>query len=132
MTTPNVPPPGETPAVAVHRIVQSATRQIDQTAGVRPVNRPVHLQQLNAVLRLAVVQAAQAERTDPSVSDRDAELWRLREPGYLRAICDHPVARPNAALVLLPVALAWLVLGIAEFRYAQHADTKEAFFAHWI
>jgi hypothetical protein len=133
----HTPSSKELPAQMVCRFIDAAVHRIDLIAGVQPGSRPAHLGQFNAVLELVVTQVRQAERDDVAAADPDLELWRLREPGYLRAICDYPVARPSGVLVLLPVALTWAILGWAEVRYAERyaasdVTARPSFFAEWI
>lgn len=109
---------------------------MDRLAGVSAAARPPHLAQLAAVLEVAVQQARQVE-LNPAGADRDADLWRLREPGHLRAICEHPARHPNNVLVLLPVVLTWSALGAAEWRYVKEftsssSGSRPSFFADWL
>lgn len=124
-----------TTADDIDQLIIRAMTRLDEIAGRPPKDRPAHLVQLNAVLRLAVQQARQVQSNPASVG-RDADLWRLRAPGYLRAICDHPVARPGNVLPLVPVLITWLALGAAELRYLRGriADTANlpSFFADWM
>ncbi|MFJ8964756.1 hypothetical protein ACIRG5_35750 [Lentzea sp. NPDC102401] len=120
----------------VAALTKAAMSTMDRTAGVSARNRPPHLAQLHGVLEIAVQQAKQVE-TNPAAADRDADLWRLREPGYLRAICEHPPAHPGNALVLLPVVLTWSALGVAEWRYVEQYTSSDpgarpSFFADWL
>ncbi|GAA4448280.1 hypothetical protein GCM10023148_54280 [Actinokineospora soli] len=98
--------------------------------------RPAHVAQFGAVVGVAARQARQVVQ-EPGRVGRDAELWRLAEPGYLRGICEHPVQRAGATAALVPVVLTWVVIGGAEAWYSlSHADTpadeKPAFFADWL
>ncbi|MGW6937030.1 hypothetical protein ACWGE0_43760 [Lentzea sp. NPDC054927] len=125
-----------TPAEQIEDLARKTMEELDAVAGTVPQARPAHLAQLAQVLHLAVNQAHLVER-DPHAIDRDAELWRLRDPGYLRAMCDHTVDRPNNTLVLLPVVLTWLALGAAELAFVHsHESTpvsqRPSFFADWL
>lgn len=120
----------------VAALIGTAMSTVDRMAGVGPATRPAHLAQLGQVLTAAAHEAAMAEE-NPGRVGRDADLWRLRRPGYLRAICEHPVGRVNGALVLLPVVLTWIVLGVAELMYVAHytaipADRRPPFFTDWL
>lgn len=121
---------------SIGRLIRDAQNRIDRLAGATAKSRPPYLAQLAEVLRIAGHEAAAAEKNGPDTLDPDALLWRLREPGYLRAICDHPVPRPGGALVLLPVALTWGILGAAEViyanRYPDAAAERPSFFAAWL
>ncbi|GAA3883097.1 hypothetical protein GCM10022243_54640 [Saccharothrix violaceirubra] len=134
---PNMPDPDEeSAAVRVDKLVTAAMRRLDRVTGTHAGNRPPHLAQLDAVLTAAVHQAKQAEAGSSAV-DRDSDLWRLREPGYLRAICDHPVDRPGGTLPLVPVVLTWALLGYAEWTYLDDyasapAADRPSFFADWM
>ncbi|GLZ40796.1 hypothetical protein [Actinokineospora sp. NBRC 105648] len=124
------------PGKQVGALISAAVKELDRVAGVTPATRPAHLRQLGLVLAAAASEAGQADR-DPTRLDRDADLWRLREPGYLRSICEHPVARAGNALVLLPVVLTWIALGAAELFYVQQytatpAADRPPFFADWL
>ncbi|NKE63334.1 hypothetical protein FXN61_44080, partial [Lentzea sp. PSKA42] len=123
-------------AAQVASLTRTAMSTMDALAGVSPANRPPHLAQLNGVLVVAVRQAQRVE-LNPATADQDADLWRLREPGYLRAICEHPPTHPNNVLVLLPVVLTWSALGVAEWRYVQQYTSSDAasrppFFSDWL
>src|SRR5690349_2239336 len=104
------------PGERIGSLIASALTRLDRIAGVRPGTRPAHLDQLALVLSAAASEASKADN-DPTGVPRDADLWRLREPGYLRAMCEHPIARPGGAMVLLPVVLTWIALGVAELVY---------------
>ncbi|MEU7531698.1 hypothetical protein AB0A74_38605 [Saccharothrix sp. NPDC042600] len=98
--------------------------------------RPPHLAHLVALFDVAKRQAWAVVNGSPLV-ERDAELWRLREPGLLRAVCDVPVAQPGGVPALLPVAITWGLLGVAEAMYLAgdlSADLGERppFFAYWL
>ena len=135
------------PASSVDRVAQLARTVVDHLTatqdrlpvlgGARPDAGAPHLWQLDRVIRTARMQAEQIELRGPAGADPQSDLWRLREPGYLREISEHPVVRPNGVLVLVPVALTWLILGIVEFRYASTytdiaVDQRPPFFADWI
>jgi hypothetical protein len=125
-----------TPAGQISALTDAATTRLDKVAGTKPGNRPAHLAQLAIVLAAAVHQARQVSG-DPAKVERDAELWKLREPGFLRGIADHPVARAGNAIVLFPVVLTWAVLGAAEWMYVQEytafaAADRPPFFADWL
>ncbi len=128
-------PPNQSAASDVDSLVTTTMTRLDRVAGTSPRDRPAHLAQLDAVLRAAVQQAKQAEAGSSAV-DRDSDLWRLREPGYLRGIADHPVDRPSSTLPLLPVVVTWAFLGYAEWTYvnefASAADGPTSFFADWM
>ncbi|MET8758765.1 hypothetical protein [Lentzea sp. NPDC004782] len=111
----------------------TAMSTMDRIARVSPARRPPHLAQLGGVLAVAARQAERIE-LNPAAADPDADLWRLREPGYLRSICEHPVTHPNTVLVLLPVVLTWSALGVAEWRYVRSGGTgaRPSFFADWL
>lgn len=117
----------------VAALTTAAVSTMDKLAGVSPARRPPHLAQLSGVLEVASRQARRIE-LNPAAADPDADLWRLREPGYLRAICEHPVAHPNTVLVLLPVVLTWSALGVAEWRYIQATGSgaRPSFFTDWL
>jgi hypothetical protein len=124
------------PGEQIGSLIERALTRLDRIAGVRPGHRPAHLDQLALVLSAAASEASKAD-DDPNGVTRDADLWRLREPGYLRAICEHPVARPGGAVVLLPVVLTWIALGVAELLYlkqytATTAANRPPFFADWL
>lgn len=93
--------------------------------------------QLQKVTEVARGQVRQAQ-DDPAVGrDPGLDLWRLREPGYLRALVDVEPPRVNNALVLLPVLLSWLVLGLAELAYRRTTadaggEPAQPFFAAWM
>ncbi|PWW59504.1 hypothetical protein [Actinokineospora spheciospongiae] len=117
-------------------LVATALNRVDRIAGTRPSNRPPHLAQLTTVLQAAVAEARTAE-DHPKRVGRDADLWRLREPGYLRGIVEHPVSRAGSGLVLLPVVLTWVLLGAAEFLYVREyvavpVGSRPSFFADWL
>ncbi|CCH32258.1 hypothetical protein ABZ816_34135 [Actinosynnema sp. NPDC047251] len=136
MTAPTQTAPTQTAAAEFEGLVGAATTRLDRVAGTSPGHRPAHLAQLDAVLRAAVQQAKQAEAGSSAV-DRDADLWRLREPGYLRGIADHPVDRPSSTLPLLPVVVTWAFLGYAEWAYVTEFASSPAagpssFFADWL
>lgn len=57
-------------------------------------------------------------------------LMRLRDPEFLMGIVTVRVQSRLGLSYLLPVIIAWLVLGYTEWRYSQ-AGTDEAFFAWW-
>jgi hypothetical protein len=117
--------------------VQRATGEMDRVAGVaRPHHRPPHLAQVNSVVEVAVGQAFQVV-PEPERVERDAVLWRLAEPGFLRGLCEHPVPRQPGALVLVPVLSTWGVLGYAEYQYVKEFEkadvaTRPPFFTHWM
>ncbi|MEV6072031.1 hypothetical protein AB0L82_36295 [Nocardia sp. NPDC052001] len=74
--------------------------------------------------------------TNPGQLDEDSILWRLRDPGYFREICDHPIAAPRTWVMMLPVLVAWLFIGGAELWYritlsGESASASEGFFAAW-
>lgn len=124
------------PSERIRTLIAIALDQLDRVAGTTPGTRPTHLAHLGVVLLAAVSEARQADN-DPAKVGRDADLWRLREPGYLRAICEHPVRRPNSAVVLLPVILTWITLGVAELLYlrdyaAVAVADRPSFFADWL
>ncbi|MGW3966548.1 hypothetical protein ACWED2_42500 [Amycolatopsis sp. NPDC005003] len=105
-------------------------------SGAAAASLPSHLAQLGIVLATAVTEAQQVE-ADPTRAGRELMLWRLREPGYLRAMIDRPVKRASQAAVLLPVVLAWALLGIAEVFYTKQYLSKPVaerppFFADWL
>jgi hypothetical protein len=125
---------------------QEAAARIDYLAGNAletldtmhggPANRPAHLVQLNTLLEVASGQAWHVARGTAAV-EGDAGVWRLREPGVLRAVCDVPLAQPGGALALIPVLITWLVLGAAEGVYIfgdRSGDVAERppFFAWWL
>lgn len=123
-------------AAQVASLARATMSKMDKAARVSPARRPPHLAQLNGVLEVAAQQAQRVE-LNPATADRDAGLWRLSEPGYLRAICEHPPAQPNTVLVLLPVVLTWTALGVAEWRYVQEYTSSDpgsrpSFFADWL
>ncbi|KOX27094.1 hypothetical protein ADK67_14870 [Saccharothrix sp. NRRL B-16348] len=132
---PHMPTP-ESAADQVDRLATRAVAELDRVAKCGPGTRPPHLAQLDAVLREAVQQARQAQAGSAAV-DRDSDLWKLREPGYLRAIVEHPVPRPGSTLPLVPVVLTWGILGIAEYGYVKDftsidAVARPSFFADWM
>ncbi|GAA1335677.1 hypothetical protein GCM10009660_15610 [Catellatospora bangladeshensis] len=134
-TAPSAPVP-ESAADQVGRLVDKALADLDRITGSAPATRPAHLAQLDAVLREGVQQARQLEGGSTAV-DRDSDLWRLREPGYLRGICDHPVDRAGSTLPLWPVVLTWGALAYAEWNFLQdHRATpvaqRPSFFADWM
>ncbi|WP_367129151.1 hypothetical protein [Saccharothrix sp. HUAS TT1] len=128
--------PAQTAAAEFESRVTAAIDELDRVAGTSPGRRPAHLAQLDVVLRAAVQQARQAEAGSSAV-DREADLWRLREPGYLRGIAEHPVDRPSSTLPLLPVVVTWAFLGYAEWSYvtefaASPSAEPSSFFADWL
>lgn len=123
-------------ATAVSTLTRNTLTDLSRLSRVDPGRPPAHLVQLEAVLSVASEQAWQiAERS--AVVTPDADLWRLREPGYLRAICDVPLPRTGSTLALAPVVVTWTALGGAEVLYLVdylRTDIAERppFFAHWL
>ncbi|MCX2949693.1 hypothetical protein [Lentzea sp. NEAU-D7] len=132
-----MPPPGpETPADQVDRLATRAIIELDRLAKCGQDTRPPHLAQLSAVLGEGVQQARQAQAGSAAVN-RASEVWKLREPGYLRAIVEYPIPRPGSTLPLVPVVLTWAILGIAEYSYVKDftsidAVARPSFFADWM
>ncbi|NUT92601.1 MAG: hypothetical protein HOY78_11280 [Saccharothrix sp.] len=119
--------------------VEDLTKQAvhELTAVHRGSGSPrTHLAHLSALFDVATGQAWQVARGSTMV-EADAELWRLREPGLLRAVCEVPVAQPGGVLALLPVAITWGLLGVAEAMYltgdlSDDPSQRPPFFAYWL
>lgn len=123
-------------ATAVSTLTRDAMTGLVGLSGVDPARPPAHMAQLDAVFSVASEQAWQIANRS-SVVPADADLWRLREPGYLRAICDVPLPRTSSTLPLAPVVVTWTALGGAEVLYlVDYLSTDIAkrppFFAHWL
>ncbi|MBM7773990.1 hypothetical protein JOD54_004194 [Actinokineospora baliensis] len=125
-------------AEAAHSVDQLTTLAARELTVLNRASRtrPAHLAQLDALFELAKAQAKQVAAGSGQV-ERDADLWRLREPGFLRAVCDVPLPQPGASLALIPVVLTWAVLGGAEVMYlnsdlAPEVADRPPFFAYWL
>lgn len=124
-------------ADAARQVEYLTDRAVIELTGVHGAKgvRPAHLAHLVALFGVAKQQAAQVVAGEPV--ERDAELWRLREPGVLRAVCDVPVPQPGGVLALLPVAFTWGLLGVAEVMYltgdlSSDVGQRPPFFAYWL
>ncbi|MEJ2857633.1 MULTISPECIES: hypothetical protein [unclassified Saccharothrix] len=121
-------------AKQVEDLTQGAVHEL--TAVHRGSGSPrTHLAHLSALFDVATRQARQV--VDGRPVEVGAELWRLREPGMLRAVCEVPIAQPGGVLALLPVAITWGLLGVAEAMYltgdlGADPNQRPPFFAYWL
>lgn len=108
--------------------------------GVQWSARPAHaraLRRAHTVLTVALRQLRELPAKPHLVQDPTLELWRLREPGFLRDLVEQPPVRVSGVRVLVPVLATWVLLGFFEWRYIEDQAgiapaERTPFFTRWM
>lgn len=118
-----------------------ANTAINSVTGSNSRALPPYVKRLRTLLSETALQAEKCEagsieQLEPEEVD-SFELWELRRPGYLLEAAQHQIAAPRGWWALLPVAIAWLYLGVAEYWYRGQLDANPdiaaaGFFTSWI